>query len=273
MKATASPTVFRFLTSSSGMVTPNFSSASTTTSTIDSESTSRSSTKDLSIWTSSASTPATSLTISARAARISSVLICSPASFTWDGNWASGEGNHLGCVRQPGTERDQQGDVARLGLALADHPLERERDGRCGGVARVDDVAGDPDVGRKLHRPRHRVRDPVVGLVRHEAVELVDADAGPVEGLERDLGHRERRPSEDLVAPHGQVRHLWLVGGDDVAPVLPLPDQVVLLTVGAPDHRADGGYVGRPDDDGTGAVGEDEGRAAVGRAGDVGEPL
>src|SRR5688500_13411033 len=74
MKATASPTVLRFLTSSSGMVTPNFSSAATTTSTMESESTSRSSTKDLSSWTSSASTPATSLTMSARSARISSVV-------------------------------------------------------------------------------------------------------------------------------------------------------------------------------------------------------
>src|SRR3954454_5132117 len=73
MKATASPTVLRFLTSSSGIFTSNFSSAATTTSTIDSESTSRSSTNDLSSCTSSAGTPATSLTISARSVRISSV--------------------------------------------------------------------------------------------------------------------------------------------------------------------------------------------------------
>src|SRR4029078_11722090 len=73
MNATASPTVLRFFTSSSGIETPNFSSAPRTTSTMDSESTSRSSMNDLSSCTSSASMPATSLTISARSARISSV--------------------------------------------------------------------------------------------------------------------------------------------------------------------------------------------------------
>src|SRR6185503_6154585 len=83
MYPTASPTVLRFFTSSSGMVTPNFSSAATTTSTIDNESTSRSSVKDLSSWTSSASMPVTSLTSSARPARISSVVAMVASSFVW----------------------------------------------------------------------------------------------------------------------------------------------------------------------------------------------
>ena len=38
-------------------------------------------------------------------------------------------------------------------------------------------------------------------------VEVVDGDAGAVERLLADLGHRERRPAEDRVALHRQVRH------------------------------------------------------------------
>src|SRR5687768_14659206 len=74
MKLTASPTVLRFLTSSSGMRTPNFSSALTTIVIMEMESMSRSSVKDLSISTASVARPVSSLTISARPARISSLL-------------------------------------------------------------------------------------------------------------------------------------------------------------------------------------------------------
>src|SRR6476660_5330758 len=130
MKATASPTVLRFLTSSSGIETPNFSSAATTTSTMDSESTSRSSMNDLSSCTSSASMPATSLTISARSARISSVVAIwrFPSvwvSVGWYGSgWLSGHGDDLRGVREAGAEGDEQGGVAALGVALLDHPVE-----------------------------------------------------------------------------------------------------------------------------------------------------
>src|SRR4051812_47845868 len=187
MNATASPTVLRFFTSSSGIETPNFSSAATTTSTMDSESTSRSSTKDLSSWTSSASMPATSLTISARSARISSVvaiwrfLLC--VGFPSGGAGCvvrSGDGDDLCGVREAGAERDEQGGVAALGLALLDHPVEGERDGRRRGVAHLGDVAGDLDGGRELHGAGERVDDPHVGLVGHEDVELVRGDPGPV---------------------------------------------------------------------------------------------
>src|SRR5690242_806199 len=149
MKATASPTVLRFLTSSSGIFTSNFSSAATTTSTMDSESTSRSSTNDLSSWTSSASMPATSLTISARSARISSVVAIVAISFS---RWVmvelvvrSGDGDDLRGVREAGAEGDEQGGVAALGVALLDHPVEGERDGRRRRVALLGDVAGDLD--------------------------------------------------------------------------------------------------------------------------------
>jgi hypothetical protein len=74
VERSASITVERFLTSSSGMRTPNFSSALTTIVIIDSESMSRSSVNDLSGCTESVSSPVSSLTISARPARISCSL-------------------------------------------------------------------------------------------------------------------------------------------------------------------------------------------------------
>src|SRR4051794_41318004 len=74
MYDTASPTVLRPFTSSSGMRTPNFSSALTTMVIIDSESMSRSSVNDFSGWTSLVAMPVSSFTISARPSRISCSL-------------------------------------------------------------------------------------------------------------------------------------------------------------------------------------------------------
>jgi hypothetical protein len=74
MNDTASPTVARFLTSSSGMRTSNFSSARVTIVIIDRESMSRSSVNDFSGRTESVGRPVSSLTISARPARISCSL-------------------------------------------------------------------------------------------------------------------------------------------------------------------------------------------------------
>ncbi len=52
-----------------------------------------------------------------------------------------------------------------------------------------------------------------------------------------------------------------------------LHDRVGLGAVRAPHHRADGWSVGGSDNDSAGAVAEDEGDAAVGGVGDVGELL
>ena len=156
----------------------------------------------------------------------------------WDSGH-SGDGDDLGRVGQAGAEGDEQCGVAGLRVALGHHPVQGERDRGGRGVALLGDVTRDLHRRGQLHGPGHRVDDAHVGLVRDEAVEVVDADPGPVERLLADLGHRERRPAEDRVALHHQVRHLGLLGGHDVAPVLLLPDQVVLLAVGAPDHRAD----------------------------------
>src|SRR5918997_3652654 len=90
-------------------------------STIDSESTSRSSVNDLSSWTSSAGTPATSLTISARSVRTSSVvgnavlLRCGCGG--GGGLSFSRQHDHLSGVNQAGAEADDQARVAGPGLA------------------------------------------------------------------------------------------------------------------------------------------------------------
>src|SRR3954454_19298197 len=112
------------------MRTENFSSAATTTSTIDSESTSRSSVNDLSSCTSSAGMPVTSLTISASSLRISSVVAmvagflslvgagvgCRVGTSCGLGTDLSGDADDLGGVRQPGAEGDQERQVTGLGL-------------------------------------------------------------------------------------------------------------------------------------------------------------
>src|SRR4051794_12933192 len=135
------------------MRTPNFSSAATTTSTIDSESTSRSSRKVFSGETAVVSTPATSLRISARPFWISSLLIDVPPAFcavccsggyvrgmlcgcrgkkcggfAVQGFRASGNPNHLAGIGQAGAEGEEQDRVSRGDVAALDHPGEGLRD-------------------------------------------------------------------------------------------------------------------------------------------------
>src|SRR5450631_3604258 len=129
MKLTASRTVLRFLTSSSGMRTPNFSSALTTIVIIDSESMSRSSVKDLSSSTEAVSRPVSSLTISARPSRITFSLcamrltpccrrawwdlpeVLSDPIFPPGRRELSGQNDDLRGVDQPGAEGDLQGQA------------------------------------------------------------------------------------------------------------------------------------------------------------------
>src|SRR5699024_5591650 len=153
MYLTASPTVARFLTSSSGMRTSNFSSALTTMVIIEMESMSRSSVKELSSLTSSVATPVSSLTISARPARIS-VSVCAMVSprlmfclavkdYPREGGFSvsrhgwsvwrdrlhpphatgSGEDQHLPGVCQACAEPELHEHVAALGGALLDEPV------------------------------------------------------------------------------------------------------------------------------------------------------
>src|SRR3954454_1750362 len=92
MYETASPTVLRFLTSSSGIRTPNFSSAFTTIVIIDSESMSRSSVKLLSSSTDSTGRPVSSFTISARPLRISCSLLAMRGAPSFVARWCVPEG-------------------------------------------------------------------------------------------------------------------------------------------------------------------------------------
>src|SRR6478735_9988711 len=158
MYVTASPTVCRLLTSSSGIFTSKRSSAATTTSTMDSESTSRSSVKDLSSWTSSTGMPAISFTISARPSTISSCVAAMMALLRWcsevygsahsgrtGGERRLGESNDRRGVDETRPEADDECRVAALGLARRQKPLHRERDRRGRGVAGGLDVTGDRD--------------------------------------------------------------------------------------------------------------------------------
>src|ERR1041384_7319639 len=130
MKVTASPTVVKFLTSSSGIFTSNFSSALTTMVIIEIESMSRSSVNDLSSATLSVAMPVSSLMSSARPARTSSVdsamviLLsgsrqnagCGVGRFEGPTSsllGRSGEPDDLGAVHEPGAEADLQGETAR----------------------------------------------------------------------------------------------------------------------------------------------------------------
>src|SRR5215212_6182074 len=122
-------------------------------STIDSESTSRSSVNDLSSWTSSVGTPATSFTISARSVRTSSVVGNAVLLRLGVGGLepvASGQHDDLSGVDQAGAEPDDQAAVAGLRLARLQQGLDGQRDGGGGGVALIGDVARDNDVGRQL---------------------------------------------------------------------------------------------------------------------------
>src|SRR5262245_48869166 len=135
MYETASPTVLRFWTWSSGIFTPNFSSAATTTSTMDSESTSRSSVNDLVSATSSGLTPATSSRISARPAVISSrVITVLPFGykcvFAVRASDALGTAHDLPGVGEAAAEAEQQHGGAGRHLALLGQLRQGQRDAR-----------------------------------------------------------------------------------------------------------------------------------------------
>src|SRR5918993_1065135 len=163
----ASPTVLMLPSSSSGMATPNLSSTAVAISTIDRESTSRSSVNDFSGVASAGVTPATSSRISARPVWMSSRLTRGPLSRVgrWDttgvppmsgtvgpgargghanvGRASSRQDDDLPGEGQAGAVAEQQRDVAGLGLAALQQRGQRERHRGGGRVARADDVAGD----------------------------------------------------------------------------------------------------------------------------------
>src|SRR5919107_1507312 len=137
----ASPTVLRFSSASSGMRMPKRSSQATTTSTIVSESTSRSFWNVASRVTLSAGTPETSSRTSARPVRTSvwGIVLCLLLVGVFV---RSGHVHDLGGGREAGAEADEQGAVATGDLAELDEPGEGEGHRRGTGVAAVADVAG-----------------------------------------------------------------------------------------------------------------------------------
>src|SRR5689334_21542094 len=145
MYETASPTVLRFCTSSSGIFTPNFSSAATTTSTMDSEYTSRSAVNDFSSATSSGFTPATSSRISARPATMSSRVI--GCTFL-RGDEPLRTANDLSGVGEAATEAEQQHRRPGGHLVALDQLRQGQRHAGRGGVARLDHVGRDDRVGQ-----------------------------------------------------------------------------------------------------------------------------
>ena len=97
-----------------------------------------------------------------------------------------------------------------------------------------------------------RVDDADVGLVGDDQGEVVDGDAGPLEGPQRRVDHRAHGPAEHLLAVH--LDEAADVGGEQVAgrPVgVEVEAEQVARAVGGLEH------------DRAGAVGEEDGRAAV----------
>ena len=92
-----------------------------------------------------------------------------------------GEGNDLRGEDQARAESNQKGVSSLVDLSTRQHPVHGQRNRRSGGVPGGDDVAGNRNGIREFEGTYQRVGDAVVGLVGHEAVEVVDPDAGAVE--------------------------------------------------------------------------------------------
>src|SRR5690242_9337990 len=270
MYDTASPTVLRFCTSLSGILTPNFSSAATTTSTMDSESTSRSSVKDFCSATSSGFTPATSSRISARPDVISARVAMLMISSRWWGIARgqappSGAADDLTGVGEAAAEAEQQHRGARGHLAPLDQLGQGQRHARRGGVAGFHDVPGYNDVGAEAEPLDDAVDDPGVRLVRHECGQLLRPYARLGARLAGERREGGGGPAEDDLPFLLDVR----------LPALDAQD-VALVRRRAPQHRADAGLLAVRD---TGdhsrarTVAEEHGGAAVGPVGDVGQLL
>src|SRR5699024_4952307 len=161
---------------------------------MDSESMSRSSTKDFSVLTSSFETPATSSTISASPDTIVSLSAtvvpfcwaCSPccvvvclavSDLTFRPRPRLRGYHHLARVRQAGAEADHEYHVAGTYAALCAHVVDSQRNGcrRC--VTRVTDIVGNHHVatcplGAQLLGDR--LDNTQIRLVRHEYVDVTE---------------------------------------------------------------------------------------------------
>src|SRR6478735_6613592 len=233
MKLTASPTVLRFLTSSSGIRTPNFSSALTTMVIIEMESMSRSSVKDLSISTASVARPVSSLTISARPARISSLLAI--------------DGSFSGCCPRLPVECRQPkgGNDSNRGFGLVRECLRAQHAGR---ALKLKDMRCKGETGGT-----YLVRKSGGCLRKHDHLGAEDQT-----GSEADL---QRQPAAELgvflkqaVGGQGEGRRRRISGVGDVAGDLDGFGQLQLLG-----HLVDDAHVGLVRDERGQILGPDAG--------------
>ena len=97
-----------------------------------------------------------------------------------------------------------------------------------------------------------------------EDVEVFGADLGGVERALCHLAHFESGPTEYRGALQSHVGPLHPVAVEEGHPVDVLADRVVLAAVAAPDDRSELLVLGGADDDGAGAIAEDEAVGAVG---------
>src|SRR5690349_4084909 len=154
---------------------------------MDSESTSRSSVKDLPSATSSWFTPATSSRISARpeviSSRVAMVFVFPLETDTWNTGTADGQAplraaDDLTGVGEATTEAEQQHRRPGGHLPALDQLRQGQRHTGRGGVAGLDQILRDDHVRAEAQPLDDAVDDPGVRLVRHERRQLGRLDAG-----------------------------------------------------------------------------------------------
>ncbi len=151
---------------------------------------------------------------------------------------------------------------------------EGDRDGGGGGVAVAVEI--DPDlVTGEIEAAGGGVDDAEIGLVRDEHVDVGEAQTGLLDGLGGGVAHDANGELEDLVAVH---LHVGAVFGEDLGRFgdegAPTGDVEMLVTgaVGAKDGREQTAWLVRGlDDEGAGAVAEEDAGGAIGVVDKAGE--
>lgn len=194
---------------------------------------------------------------------------------TGEGAGEFGPGHQAGAPGEAAAEGSQKETVAGPDPPPGRCVGQSERDGGGPGVADGVDV-GHAALPGQAQVVGDGVQDAQVGLVGHEVVDVVGLPAGLLQGGPRRGGHPGHRVPVDLLAAHREVP--FGVGG--FAPGGPLAgtsggdrDQVLVGAVAAEVEVADrAGLVGpsRAQDDGAGAVAEDDRVGAVQRVDDGG---
>src|SRR5688572_604110 len=178
---------------------------------------------------------------------------------------------------EPRSERRQQHEVAVRDPPGARALVERDRDRGRRRVAEAFDVLVDLR-SRNLQLLPDGVDDPLVRLVRDEEGDLLVREALLGEQLGRDVGHRLHGDLERLVPLHLDVRELLRELGRVVRRTVRAAarhaDEVGVVAVRLHDASEDAVVaLRRLEDDGAGAVAEEDARRAVGPVHDAREDL